>query len=431
VTRAPLIPIALAAVASIWIRPAAQERAIRQAVDQGRTGRTIYVEHCAECHGTSGKGDGPAAHMLMPRPRDFTAGRYKIRSTESGSIPTDADLLQSVRQGLHGTAMPGWASLLSESEIRRVVDYLKSLSPRFGAETPQPIIERVPIAGSTDSVTRGARMYERLQCGKCHGTDGRGAGAVATEFEDDWRQPLKAANLSEPWTFRGGSSARDMFLRFRGGMSGTPMPSFREAASDNDLWDLANYVTSLARKPLWNMDAVEVEAFFRAQDAAARANPVERGRYLVDTMGCALCHSPLDDQKRLIPGMKFAGGLMLRIEPFGEYPTGNITSDRETGIGSWTDDEIKRVITRGTLRDGTRLLPYPMDWTSFSTLSPDDLDALVAYLRTIPPITNRVPRPTRTFLPKYLWGKFQMIFLASDPPMTFYGGNVGVRPGAH
>ena len=66
-----------------------------------------------------------------------------------------------------------------------------------------------------------------------------------------------------------------------------------------------------------------------------------------------------------MPGMRLAGGLLIRIEPFGDYPTGNLTSDKETGLGNWTDDEIKRVLTRGILRDGTRLLPYPMDWPSY------------------------------------------------------------------
>ena len=68
---------------------------------------------------------------LMPRPRDFTTGRYKIRSTETGTMPTDDDLIGSVRQGLYGTAMPGWDRILSDGDIRAVVQYVKSLSPQF------------------------------------------------------------------------------------------------------------------------------------------------------------------------------------------------------------------------------------------------------------------------------------------------------------
>ena len=71
-------------------------------------GKAVYERHCVECHGTSGRGDGPSAAFLVPRPRDFTTGKYKIRTTETGSVPTDDDLIRSVRQGLYGTAMPAW-----------------------------------------------------------------------------------------------------------------------------------------------------------------------------------------------------------------------------------------------------------------------------------------------------------------------------------
>jgi cytochrome c len=152
---------------------------------------------------------------------------------------------------------------------------------------------------------------------------------------------------------------------------------------------------------------------------------VKRGQYLVDTMGCSLCHSTVDEQKRLIPGMRLAGGLRIRVEPYGEFVTGNLTSDKATGLGNWTDAEIKRVITQGILRDGTRLLPFPMDWASFSTMKEDDLNAIVAYLRTVPPIRNKVPGPNWRFLPLHLWGKFQVLILGADPPLTFYGGNAG------
>ena len=388
-------------------------------------GKDVYDVHCVECHGTSGKGDGPAAHLLSPRPRDFSLARYKIRTTETGSVPTDGDLLRSVRQGLYGSAMPAWQTVLPDEDIRAVVEYLKTLSPRFAAEQPIPISVNEPIASSQESVTRGSAAYEKLQCGKCHGTDGRGAGAAVTQFEDDWRQPLGATDLTEPWTFHGGSTSSEIYMRFRVGMSGTPMPSFKDAASDAEMWDLANYVVSLARKPVWEMTAAEASAFYARLDAEARANPVKRGQYLVDTLGCALCHSPVDEQRRLIPGMKLAGGLRVHIDPWGEYPTGNLTSDKETGLGNWTDDEIKRTVTQGILKDGTRLLPFPMDWPSFATMPASDIDAIVAYLRTVPPVRNKVPRPSRTFLPVHLWGKFKMLILGGDPPITFYAGNAG------
>jgi cbb3-type cytochrome c oxidase subunit III len=389
-------------------------------------GKAVYDAHCVECHGDTGKGDGPSASYLVPRPRDFSTGRYKIRSTESGTMASDEDLIGSVRRGLYGTAMPGWDRILSDADITDVVGYIKSLATQ-GAAAPKPVAIGAGVSSSPASIARGQQVYDKLQCGKCHGADGRGAGAVATAFEDDWRQPLRATDLTEPWTFHGGATSRDIYLRFRTGMNGTPMPSFADAASENEMWDLANYVVSLARKPVWSMDAADVQQFYARQAAQAKADPVKRGAYLVETLGCVQCHSPVDEHKRILPGMKLAGGLLIRINPFGDFPSGNLTSDKATGLGSWSDDEIKRVVTKGILRDGSRLLPYPMDYGSFSTLTPDDLNALVAYLRTLPPVSNKVPPPSRPFLPVYLWGKFQMLILGGDPPMVFFSGNAGTR----
>src|SRR3954469_24771511 len=330
----------------------AQEGSTQSTSAPASRGKAVYEKHCVECHGSSGKGDGPAALLLMPHPRDFTRSLYKIRSTESGNLPTDGDLVRSVRQGLPGSSMPGWDTLLPDDDIRAVVDYIKTFSPRFAEERPESIAASTAAAPTPESAARGAAVYEKLQCGKCHGTDGRGAGAAVSSFLDDWGYPLQATNLSEPWTFHGGPQPGDVFMRFRAGLSGTPMPSYKDPATDAEMWDLANYVSSLRRKPVWEMNAEEVAAFYKAKDAEALANPVKRGEYLVNTLACPVCHSPADDEKRMIPGMRLAGGLRMDLAPWGTWTTGNLTSDKETGLGSWTDDEIKRVITKGTLRDG-------------------------------------------------------------------------------
>jgi hypothetical protein len=174
------------------------------------------------------------------------------------------------------------------------------------------------------------------------------------------------------------------------------------------------------------MTADEVAALYQEQEREALANPVKRGEYLVNALACPVCHSPVDQDKRMLPGMRMAGGMRMYLAPWGTYTTGNLTSDKETGLGNWSDDEIKRTITKGILRDGTRLLPFPMDWSAFSTMKASDLDAIVAYLRTIPPVRNRVSKPSRDLLPVYLWGKFRMLILGNDPPSYFYAGNAGV-----
>ena len=214
------LALVVASAATAAIAWAVSSPAAQGLPDPVAHGKTIYESRCAECHGASGRGDGSAGPHLTPAPRDFTSAKYKIRSTETGSIPTDSDLAQSIKQGLGGSPMPGWGGILSDADIRDVVEYIKSLSPRFAAETPKVVATPPPVASSPESVGRGQKAYDKLQCGKCHGTDGRGTGAVTTEFQDDWKQPLRSTDLTEPWTFHGGSTARDVFLRFRTGHVG-------------------------------------------------------------------------------------------------------------------------------------------------------------------------------------------------------------------
>lgn len=105
--------------------------------------------------------------------------------------------------------------------------------------------------------------------------------------------------------------------------------------------------------------------------------------------------------------------------------TYNLTSDKETGLGGWTDEEIRTFVTTGVRRDGTRMLPFPMPWTSYAHLTPDDLSAVVAYLRTIPPIYNKIPLPQKMNVFSYLWGKFRGLILHKDDPGFAYPGNAG------
>lgn len=117
---------------------------------------------------------------------------------------------------------------------------------------------------------------------------------------------------------------------------------------------------------------------------------VERGRYLVEGLGaCANCHTPKGPNGDLAD-KRFAGGFELTA-PFGTWIAPNITPDRETGIGTWTDAEIARAIREGKHRDGHTLGP-PMPFALYRRLADRDVRAMVAYLRTIPAVRNAVPR---------------------------------------
>ena len=71
-------------------------------------GVAIYRAKCATCHGEKGDGQGPASYLLYPRPRNFVVGSFRLRSTPSGKLPADADLVRTIARGIPGTSMPGW-----------------------------------------------------------------------------------------------------------------------------------------------------------------------------------------------------------------------------------------------------------------------------------------------------------------------------------
>ncbi len=192
-------------------------------------GKVIYDDKCAHCHGAEGKGDGSGADRLSPRPRDFTRGQYKIRSTESRELPTDDDLFRIVTDGMPGTSMPGWPRL-SDEERRAVVAYIKTFSKSFERATAPPLeiamVDRV--APSEESVAEGRKIFEMLECAKCHGQQGRGDGPSALTLVDEWNYPTRPADLTMSWQFRGGDATDDLYRRFMAGLAGTPMPSIKD-----------------------------------------------------------------------------------------------------------------------------------------------------------------------------------------------------------
>jgi mono/diheme cytochrome c family protein len=139
-------------------------------------------------------------------------------------------------------------------------------------------------------------------------------------------------------------------------------------------------------------------AFTVRADAQPPTERVERGRYLVESiLGCGNCHTPKSTTGEPIASRNLGGGLAFSIPPFAGVAS-NITPDRETGIGAWSDDEIKRAIVNGVRPSQGRLpnthLAVLMATPFFKALTPSDLDAVVAYLRSVPAIRNESPAPT-------------------------------------
>src|SRR2546421_11000506 len=192
-------------------------------------GKAVYVKWCAGCHGDGGAGDGAAAAHMLPRPRNFTGGPYKTRTTASGQLPTDADLLRAIDDGLPGSAMPGWKGRLSDGERRDAVAYIKTFSSFF-ADTSQHVVPlkfASPPGGGTGeaALKQGRLFYDSIGCRKCHGDQGRGDGPSAPTLKDDADFPIFAADLHQSWRFRGGGLVEDIYRRLRTRLGGPPAPS--------------------------------------------------------------------------------------------------------------------------------------------------------------------------------------------------------------
>ena len=216
------------------------------------TGRTLYLQSCARCHGVDGKGDGPDAKRLYPKPRDLTSGVFKFRSTASGTAPTDEDLFHTMTSGLPPAGMPDWQHL-DEAARWQLVHYVKGLSSVFQDSPPQPLdLGRDPGAARAD-LKQGQAVYEKLGCAACHGATGRGNGPSAASLTDAWGLPVRPVNLTQGWNYRGGSDPKAIVQRVLTGIDGSPMPSYAEAATPEDVWQLAYYVRSLQEEPRWGM----------------------------------------------------------------------------------------------------------------------------------------------------------------------------------
>jgi DMSO reductase family type II enzyme heme b subunit len=207
-------------------------------------GKAVYERKCALCHGEKGDGKGPAADLLDPRPRDFTTGIYKIRTT-SNKVPSDQDLFNVITRGMPGTYMPAW-DVLPDKERWNLVAYLKTFAADKFKEAPKKLELPKEVASSAESITRGKEMFEAIECNKCHGKEGRGDGPSRPELKDEWGNPIRPANLTKRWDFRGGPTRADIAMRLASGVLGTPMPTFSDSVEKpEDIWHLANYVASL------------------------------------------------------------------------------------------------------------------------------------------------------------------------------------------
>ena len=215
-------------------------------------GHFVYMRNCVFCHGRRGDGKGEMGLGVQPPPRDFGAGVFKYRSTPSGSLPTNDDLMRTVREGLPDTAMPAFAAL-PQRDVQAVIEYVKTFSMKWrqpeNYAAPIAVPKRPDWFDDADEFSRHAESARRLYavaCAPCHGTKGDGLGSV-TNLVDSWGNPTPPRDLRLSY-IRSGRRLEDIYKVLVTGLDGTPMPSFAEATSAEQRWELVAFIEELRRE---------------------------------------------------------------------------------------------------------------------------------------------------------------------------------------
>ena len=223
----------------------AQQSKIGNLTGQAKRGKELYGRYCVGCHGPRGDGEGENSAYVDPKPRDFTMGLFKCRSTPSGSIPLDSDLFDTVGRGVDTSAMPRWFPLTPQ-ERADLVAYVKTFSTRFVEEKPDAPVKIPPETPATpESIQRGSEVYQSLKCFECHGEKGRGDGPSVSSLRDSKENPIVPYDFTIGTRFKCGESDRDLYRIFMTGLDGTPMPSYVNWVTPAQAWDLVHYLRTL------------------------------------------------------------------------------------------------------------------------------------------------------------------------------------------
>jgi mono/diheme cytochrome c family protein len=230
-------------------------------------GAALYETSCAACHGADGLGEGPAAYLLYPKPRNFAKGQFRFVSTWEG-IPTDEDLYRSISRGMPGSAMASWAHL-DEADRWALVHHVKTLT-KESFEIPETIapdpaagqygqgLVVVPPEPEADraSIARGFELFQQ-QCARCHGPRGQGDGPSSATLVDDTGIPIRPRDLSSG-VFKGSPTPEHLYRRIAAGIPGTGMPT-ATLMDPEDGWHLVHFVRSLSSDRL--RDRAEMKRF--------------------------------------------------------------------------------------------------------------------------------------------------------------------------
>ena len=190
-------------------------------------GQRVYAMYCVGCHGSNGDGQGPAAARLITQPRDFTKGIYKFRTTDSSSLPMEADLHRTITRGLARVSMPAFPLMVEQDKVA-VIQYIKNFYPNWENEAPDRKLVFVPNApqdlDSKERISRGRVVYLAMGCANCHGNDGAGTDATQSEYLDAWGHKQKPFHFTRG-RLKSGDDPEDIYRVFHAGLRSI-MPAF-------------------------------------------------------------------------------------------------------------------------------------------------------------------------------------------------------------
>lgn len=229
-------------------------------------GKALYEKQCISCHGKWGAGDGKAAYLLYPKPRNFTRREFRLISTTDMTV-RDSDLFKTITRGMPGSAMPPWEFLPEEDRWGLVfyVRYLTELGKKTGGQITDDKIQRglsweekkqlateqidpeaiIKISEepsvTQEGIARGRNLFVK-GCAACHGLEGKGDGRQM--MMDSLGFPLKPRDLTAG-IFKASGSSEELYYRMIAGLPGTPMPSYQYAFKPEEIWDMIHYVQTL------------------------------------------------------------------------------------------------------------------------------------------------------------------------------------------
>lgn len=232
-----------------WLNTPAASSHVDGLTGNAKAAAMDYRRYCMVCHGPMGDGNGESGQWLDPKPRDFTLGVFKCRSTPTGTLPTDQDLYDTIARGLDRSNMPPW-NTFTKQQRADLVAWIKHYSPRWQTEKPGEAI-KIPAEPevTAERVKAGQEVFNRVQCWKCHGVEGKANGPSASTLQDDLSRPILPYNFAEGGRFKCGTSDADLFRIFMTGLDGTPMPSFADNIKPDEAWDMVFYLRSLQPFP--------------------------------------------------------------------------------------------------------------------------------------------------------------------------------------